>query len=166
MRAAVALGANMGDRLENVRRARQALETLAKVRPPLRASAIYETEPVGCEEGAARFLNAVIEFEYAGTAHELLRELQEIERQLGRPAAHARNISRTIDLDILYFGSERIAAPDLQVPHARMSTRRFVLVPLAELRPELIVPGQGETVATLLARLPSGPAVVRLEIEW
>jgi len=66
MRTAVALGSNLGDRLENLRAARKAIIDLADVKPPILSSAVYETEPIGCEPGAAKFLNAVIEFEYHG----------------------------------------------------------------------------------------------------
>ena len=84
MRAGVALGSNLGDRLANLRNARKDIAALSGVLPPMRSSAIYETEPVGCEKGAAKFLNAAIEFEYAGEAQDLLRELAAIERLLGR----------------------------------------------------------------------------------
>ena len=95
-------------RLANVRKAREQIAALSDVRPPIVSSAVYETEAVGCEEDAPKFLNAAIEFEYAGDSRDLLRELAEIERLLGRPASHARNASRTIDLDLLYFGQLEI----------------------------------------------------------
>ena len=94
-------------------------------------SAIYETEPVECEEDAPRFLNAAIEFGYAGDAKELLRELKEIEQSLGRAAPHARNASRLIDLDLLYFGRLEIDQGELRLPHPRMTQREFVLRPLS-----------------------------------
>ena len=71
---------------------------------------------MGCEKGAAKFLNAAIEFDYAGEAQDLLRELASIEKMLGRPADHARNISRTIDLDLLYIGELEIETAELQLP--------------------------------------------------
>src|SRR5205809_7892414 len=104
MRAGVALGSNLGERLANLRNARKEIVSMKAALPPLRCSPIYETEPVDCEKGAAKFFNAVIEFDYAGQAVELRRELAGIERVLGRPAAHERNVSRAIDLDLLYFG--------------------------------------------------------------
>jgi 2-amino-4-hydroxy-6-hydroxymethyldihydropteridine diphosphokinase len=166
MRAGVALGSNLGDRLTNLRNARKDIATLSGVRPPMRASATYETEPVGCEKGAAKFLNAAIEFDYDGEAQDLLRELAAIEKLLGRPATHARNVSRTIDLDLLYFGDMEIETAELQLPHPRITERKFVLRPLADIRPDLILPKQTESVCALLLRLTDAGAVVRIAGEW
>jgi 2-amino-4-hydroxy-6-hydroxymethyldihydropteridine diphosphokinase len=166
MRAGIALGTNLGDRLSNFRQARTEIEALNKVSGPFLASAIYETEPVGCEPGAPKFLNAVIEFEYAGSAQELLGQLAAIERSLGRPAEHKKNSSRPIDLDLLYFGRAEIEMSGLRLPHPGITERQFVLRPLADIRPDLILPNQTEPIRALLARLPDSPAVVRLETEW
>jgi 2-amino-4-hydroxy-6-hydroxymethyldihydropteridine diphosphokinase len=166
MKAGIALGSNLGDRLANLRNARAEIAALNDVRPPLRASAIYETEPVGCEEDAPKFLNAVLEFEYAGEAEDLLRELAAIEKRLGRPAAHARNVSRSIDLDLLYFGDLEIESAELQLPHPRISAREFVLRPLADINPDLVLPKQTEPVGVLLRRFPDSGAVVRVIAEW
>jgi 2-amino-4-hydroxy-6-hydroxymethyldihydropteridine diphosphokinase len=166
MRAGVALGSNLGERLANLRNARKDVAALPGVLPPLRASAIYETEPVGCERGAAKFLNAAIEFGYAGEAPDLLLALAAIERLLGRSASHERNISRPIDLDLLYFGELEIETAELQLPHPRLAEREFVLRPLADIRPELVLPKQTEPVAMLLLRLPVAAAVVRIAVEW
>jgi 2-amino-4-hydroxy-6-hydroxymethyldihydropteridine diphosphokinase len=165
MRAGVALGSNLGERLANLRNARKEIVTMPGTLPPLRCSAIYETEPVDCENGAAKFFNAVIEFGYAGQPIELRRELAAIERVLGRPAAHERNVSRQIDLDLLYFGEVTIETAELQLPHPRIVEREFVLRPLAEIRPDLVLPGQTEAVDVLLLRLPM-TGVVRLDLEW
>ncbi len=166
MRAGIALGSNLGDRLLNLRHARRRIEILPKVRHPILASAIYETEPVDCEPGAQNFFNAVLEFEYDDEPPELLWELRRIEAELGRPAKHERNTSRAIDLDLLYAGDAKIDSAALQLPHPRISDRRFVLAPLAEIRPELILPNQPESMRTLLARAPESPAVVQLYPEW
>jgi 2-amino-4-hydroxy-6-hydroxymethyldihydropteridine diphosphokinase len=166
MRAGVALGSNLGERLANLRNARKDIAALSGVLPPMRASAIYETEPIGCEKGAAKFLNAAIEFEYAGEAHNLLHELAAVEKLLGRPAIHARNISRTIDLDLLYFGELEIEAPGLQLPHPRITEREFVLRPLADIRPDLVLPRQTEPVGALLLQFTGAGAVVRIAAEW
>src|SRR3989440_180345 len=165
MRAGVALGSNLGERLANLRNARKEIAAMNGTLPPLRCSAIYETEPVDCEKGAAKFFNAVIELGYAGHAIELRRELAAIERVLGRPAAHERNVSRPIDLDLLYFGEMMIESAELQLPHPRIVEREFVLRPLADIRPDLILPGQTEAVDVLLLRLPM-TGVVRLDLEW
>jgi 2-amino-4-hydroxy-6-hydroxymethyldihydropteridine diphosphokinase len=166
MRAGVALGSNLGERLANLRNARKDVAALPGVLPPLRASAIYETEPVGCEPGAAKFLNAAIEFGYAGEAPDLMRALAAIERLLGRSARHERNVSRTIDLDLLYFGELEIETAELQLPHPRLTEREFVLRPLADIRPDLILPKQSESVRVLLLRFPDAGAVVRVAGEW
>jgi 2-amino-4-hydroxy-6-hydroxymethyldihydropteridine diphosphokinase len=165
MKAGVALGTNLGDRWANFRKARQQIEALDKVSGPILASAVYETDPVGCEPGAPKFLNAVIEFHYADEAIELRRELAAIERALGRPATHERNVSRPIDLDLLYFGDLVIDTPELRLPHPRIIDREFVLRPLADIRPDLVFPKQTETVGALLSRLPAS-GVVRLDFEW
>ncbi len=166
MRAGVALGSNLGERLANLRNARKDIEALSGVLPPMRASAIYETEPVGCEKEAAKFLNAAIEFEYAGGAHDLLGELAAIEKLLGRPAPHARNVSREIDLDLLYFGDLEIETAELQLPHPRITEREFVLRPLRDIRPDLVLPKQTEPVRTLLLRFTEAAGVVRVAGEW
>ena len=166
MRAGVALGSNLGDRSANLRNARQKIEALAGVHSLILASDIYETEPVACESGAPKFLNAVVEFEYAGQPQELLSELAVIENSLGRPADHEKNTSRPIDLDLLYFGTMEMVTRDLHLPHPRLIERRFVLAPLAEIQPNLLLPKQTEPIRALLARMPDGPAVVRLELKW
>jgi 2-amino-4-hydroxy-6-hydroxymethyldihydropteridine diphosphokinase len=166
MRAGVALGSNLGERLANLRNARKDIAALTGVLPPMRASAIYETEPVGCEKGAAKFLNAAIEFEYAGEARDLLHELAAIEKLLGRPAAHAPNVSRTLDLDLLYFGTLEIETAELQLPHPRITAREFVLRPLADINPDLVLPNQTESVGALLLQLTVTGAVVRAAVEW
>ena len=138
---------------------------MSGVLPPLRSSAIYETEPVDCEPGAAKFFNAVIEFGYSGPPAQLRRELAAIERTLGRSATHERNVSRPIDLDLLYFGDVISETAELRLPHPRMVHREFVLRPLADIRPDLVLPKQNETVGALLSQLPAS-GVVRLELEW
>ena len=165
MRAGVALGSNLGERLANLRNARKEIAALNRALPPLRCSAIYETEPVNCEKGAAKFFNAAIEFGYSGRPEELRRALAGIERVLGRSAAHERNVSRTIDLDLLYFGELVIETAELRLPHPGIVEREFVLRPLADIRPDLVLPEQTQTISVLLQRLPM-TGVVRLDIEW
>jgi 2-amino-4-hydroxy-6-hydroxymethyldihydropteridine diphosphokinase len=166
MRTAVALGSNLGDRLENLRAARQRIGDLANVQPPILSSAIYETVPIDCEPEAAKFLNAVIEFDYAGDPIRLLDQLLRIEESLGRRRNHPKNVSRTIDIDLLYCGDSRIDNECLRLPHPRMHLRRFVLQPLADIRPGLVLPGQTRTVADLLAELAERGGVVRLASDW
>ena len=166
MRTAVALGSNLGDRLRNLRAARQQISDLTDIQPPVLSSAIYETDPVDCEPEAPKFLNAVVEFGYNGDPVQLLKKLKSVEDALGRPREHARNVSRKIDIDLLYIGDTRINDRELELPHPRMHLRKFVLQPLADIRPELILPRQVKTVRELLAQLDDACNVVRLRNDW
>jgi 2-amino-4-hydroxy-6-hydroxymethyldihydropteridine diphosphokinase len=166
MRTAVALGSNLGDRLGNLRTARKAILALPGLKPPVLSSAIYETEPLGCEPGAKKFLNAVVEFDYDGDPASLLEQLIRIEEGFGRRRDHPKNVSRTIDIDLLYCGSCKIESERLRVPHPRMHLRKFVLQPLADIRPDLILPDQKQTVRQLLAKLNQSGGVIRLADDW
>lgn len=166
MRAGIALGSNLGDRLGHLRAARERIAKVDRIEPPILASSVYETDAVGCEPGAPKFLNAVVEVGYDGDALTLLRKLRQIEADLGRSPAHARNTSRTIDLDLLYLGDTRISTAELQLPHPRMHERRFVLEPLADIRPDHVLPGQTEIVRRLLQQLGATEPLVRFASEW
>jgi 2-amino-4-hydroxy-6-hydroxymethyldihydropteridine diphosphokinase len=166
MRTAVALGSNLGDRLENLRAARRQIIDFHEIQPPLLPSGIYETAPVDCEPGAPRFLNAVVEFGFEGDPVQLLEQLVRIEESLGRKRDHPKNISRTIDIDLLYCGDRQIDNDRLQLPHPRIHLRKFVLQPLADIRSELILPGQMRTVRELLTDLKEPGEVVRLANNW
>ena len=166
MRTAVALGSNIGDRLENLQAARNAILDLPNVKAPIVSSAVYETEAVGCEPGAGKFFNAVVEFGYADDPARLLKQLIEIEEALGRKRGHPENVSRIIDLDLLYCGEERINAERLQLPHPRLHLREFVLRPLADIRPQLVLPGQKKSVRELLAEVEQSGGVVRYTETW
>jgi len=166
MRTAVAVGSNIGDRFENLRAARNSILGLASIKPPILSSAVYETEPVGCEPGAGKFLNAVFEFEYDGDPARLLEQLIRIEESLGRKRDHLRNFSRTIDIDLLYCGDQRINDEPLQLPHPRLHLREFVLRPLVDIRPDLMLSGQKKTVRELLAKVERSGQVIRFAEEW
>jgi len=166
MRTAVALGSNIGDRLENLRAGRNSILDLPNVKAPVLSSAVCETEPVGCEPGAGKFLNAVVEFEYAGYPARLLEKLIRIEEALGRKRDHPQNISRTIDIDLLYCGEQRINDKRLQLPHPRLHLREFVLRPLADIRPDLLLPGQKKTIRELLAEVEQSAEVIRFAEKW
>src|SRR5881392_1270475 len=166
MRTAVALGSNIGDRLENLRAGQKSILDLANVKPPILSSAVYETEPVGCEPGAGKFFNAVVEFAYADDPARLLEQLIEIEEALGRKPDHPENISRIIDVDLLYCGGERINDERLQLPHPRLHLREFVLRPLADIRPDLLLPGQKKTIRELLADVEESGEMIRFAEEW
>ena len=166
MRTAVALGSNLGDRLDNLRAARQQICDLTDFQPPVLSSAVYQTDPVDCEPEAPRFLNAVVEFGYNDDPLGLLKKLKSMEDALGRPRKHPRNVSRTIDIDLLYVGDRKIDTKELQLPHPRMHQRKFVLQPLADIRPELNLPGQRKTVRELLAQLEEPGKVVVFVDNW
>jgi 2-amino-4-hydroxy-6-hydroxymethyldihydropteridine diphosphokinase len=145
--AYVGLGANLGDREAAVRRAAELLGAV-------RLSTLIETEPWGYTD-QPRFVNAVAELETDEPPRELLERLLRVEREFGRTRDGPRYGPRTIDLDLLVYGDEQLEEPGLVVPHPRLHDRSFVLEPLAELAPELVVPGQGP-VKALLSRLQSG----------
>jgi 2-amino-4-hydroxy-6-hydroxymethyldihydropteridine diphosphokinase len=166
MRTALALGSNIGDRLENLRTARKAIFDLVNVKAPALSSAVYETEPIGCEPGAGKFLNAVVEFEYADDPARLLEQLIQIEEALGRKPDHPKSVSRTIDIDLLYCGERRINEERLQLPHPRLHLREFVLRPLADIRQDLLLPDQSKTVRELLATAEQSGEVIRFTEEW
>jgi len=136
-RAYLALGSNLGDRLEALRRAAELLDAAAGIRV-LRSSAVYETAPVGPPQ--PDYLNAVLEIETTLDARGLLDAAMTVERELGRQRLE-RWGPRTIDVDVLTYDGQRIDEPDLQVPHPRMHERAFVLVPLGELDPDPPLPG-------------------------
>ena len=147
----IALGSNTGDRHAHFT---AAIAALRKVNPDLEVSPAYETEPVDCPAGSGSFLNAVAILRWSGTPESLLEVLRGIESSLGRPLERAKNEPRSIDLDILYAGDAVVQTAVLTLPHPRLHERRFVLQPLADLRPALVLPGFTRTVAELLAALP------------
>jgi 2-amino-4-hydroxy-6-hydroxymethyldihydropteridine diphosphokinase len=142
--AYLALGSNLGDRLEHLREAVRRLDAEPAVEV-VRSSRVYETEPVGPPQPA--YLNAVLEVRASGTARELLEACRRVEDALGRVRAE-RWGPRTIDVDVLTFDEQTIDEPDLVVPHPRMHERGFVLVPLGELEADPMLPG-GRHLATL-----------------
>ena len=153
MRAGIALGSNLGARLAQLTRARACVLALPGVAGPVLGSRVYETEPVGSGPEAGAYLNAVLEVEYDGQPITLLDGLQRIEADFGRPSKRPRNAPRTLDLDILYAGNLVLSNAEFVIPHPRLHLRRFVLTPLADIRPDLLLPGQQGTVAELLTSL-------------
>jgi len=147
-RAYVGLGANLGDRERTLREAVDALGAEEGIEVAA-VSTLRETDPVGVGE-QPRFLNGVAALETSLGARELLDRLLAVEQRFGRVRVPGEHGPRTLDLDLLLYGDETIDEPGLAVPHPRMHERRFVLQPLAELAPGLVVSGRG-TVESLLA---------------
>lgn len=162
MRVGLGFGSNLGDRLANLQRARAWVLSIPGVSAAVCAP-LFETEPVDCSDDAGAFLNTVVEIGLPADADlpDLLACLRQIEQTLGRPSRYPRNVSRPIDLDILYAGDRRLTTDALTLPHPRLPQRRFVLAPLAAIRPELILSGQQQSVAEILREL-DDPASVRL----
>ncbi|MFT3991426.1 MAG: 2-amino-4-hydroxy-6-hydroxymethyldihydropteridine diphosphokinase [Luteolibacter sp.] len=152
-RVGIALGSNLGDRLANLQAARNLLLEISE--SPILQSSVYQTEPVFCPEDSPDFYNSVVEISYSGTPFELLDLTQGIEKSLGRTPKTERNAPRVIDVDLLYFGNEIVDTELLDLPHPRIPQRRFVLQPLAEIRPDLLLPGQQVSVSDLLRSLVS-----------
>ncbi len=143
----IGLGSNLGDRAANLRTARE--QIAAPDLRVLRESSIYETAPRDVED-QPWFLNQVIECETDLFPRQLLARLQKIERAMGRKRRIAKG-PREIDLDILLYGDAVVKSPELEVPHPRLSERRFVLEPLAELVPDKKHPGTRRTMREMLA---------------
>lgn len=146
----IGLGANLGHRATTLDAALERIDCLDETR--LQAVSRYYFTPPWGETDQPEFLNAVAQVRTGLTPERLLQFLLAIESDLGRERTGRRWGPRAIDLDLLLFGDERIERPRLTVPHPRMRERAFVLVPLLELAPDLVVPGQGRADA-LLARL-------------
>ena len=146
--AYVALGANLGDPAATVRAAFAALANLPQSRV-VHSSSLYRTAPVGITE-QPEFVNAVAELETILAPEALLDQLLDVEQRFGRIRAE-KNGPRTLDLDLLLYDDQFIDLPRLTLPHPRLHLRAFVLYPLADLAPDLVLPGRG----TLAAWLPA-----------
>ncbi|MDE2181375.1 MAG: 2-amino-4-hydroxy-6-hydroxymethyldihydropteridine diphosphokinase [candidate division NC10 bacterium] len=158
-RAYIGIGSNLGDRIGRCQEAIRAVAEIAEV-TVIRASSLYETAPVPPASGGW-FVNGVVSVRTELTPGALLFELQRIEQRMDRAAERARGVDRSIDLDLLLMGSQIMEQPDLILPHPRLHQRRFVLIPLCELDPDLRHPVFGVTMRQLLDRL-DDPSPVRL----
>jgi len=155
----LALGSNLGDRAANLR---AAVEALARLVTMVRVSALYETEPAYVAS-QPRFLNAALVGTTALEPIALLAALKAIEHNMGRVAG-VRFGPRLIDLDILVYGEHVLTTAELTIPHPRLAERPFVLVPLAEIAPDLVPPGFSATVATLAAQAHgNGDVIARVD---
>ncbi|MBM3859877.1 MAG: 2-amino-4-hydroxy-6-hydroxymethyldihydropteridine diphosphokinase [Verrucomicrobia bacterium] len=166
MKVGIGLGSNLGDRLVHLQQAKRYLLSLSPEQWH-RASPLYETEPADCPPGTPKFLNAALEIEFTGAPRTLLKKLLAYENAHGRDRTMGPNAPRTIDLDILYFGEREVMETELVIPHPRLAERRFVLVPLSTICPDMIVKGTARTVRMLLRELPSKEGDVRfVQQEW
>jgi dihydroneopterin aldolase/2-amino-4-hydroxy-6-hydroxymethyldihydropteridine diphosphokinase len=148
-RVFIGIGSNLGERRSNCREARQKIAQLPATRV-VKESSLYESEPHG--NAKTWFANSVIEVETEFTSAELLKKLLAIEEEMGRKRVKGKKWgSRVIDLDILFFDNEMVAKRNLKIPHPRIPERRFVLLPLSELAPQLIHPSLNQSVSELLA---------------
>ena len=160
--AIVALGSNLGDSRRII------LEAMARLQDfsdqPILKSSLWQTSPVNCPPGSPLFVNAVVGFvpHADETMESLLEKLHKLEKEFGRLPKKILNEPRWLDLDLIAFGVETRNTPDLILPHPRAHVRRFVLQPLSEIAPDLILPGQTKTVLQLLAELSSDEVLKRL----
>jgi 2-amino-4-hydroxy-6-hydroxymethyldihydropteridine diphosphokinase len=157
--AIVALGSNLGDSKKIVLDAISRLQSLSD--KLLLKSSLWQTSPVNCPPDSPKFINAVVAFapKKSETPESLLKQLQEIEKEFGRTPKKLLNEPRPLDLDLIAFGQETRRSGDLILPHPRALLRKFVLEPLNEIAPDLVLPGQGRTVSEVLEDVASDETV-------
>ena len=160
--AFIALGSNLGDARKNVLDAIENLRALGE--SPLRCSSLWQSTPVACPPGSPQFVNAVagIRPREGETPESLLDRLQAIERAFGRLPARLRNEPRPMDLDLICFGRKTRDSTTLVLPHPRAHLRRFVMLPLSEIAPDLILPGQTLSISQLLSALDTSEELLLL----
>jgi 2-amino-4-hydroxy-6-hydroxymethyldihydropteridine diphosphokinase len=160
--AIVALGSNLGDSRRII------LDSMARLQnfsdEPILKSSLWQTSPVNCPADSPKFVNAVVALvpQIDETPESLLEKLRELEREFGRLQKKILNEPRPLDLDLIAFGNEIRNSPELILPHPRAHLRKFVLQPLSEIAPELVLPGQGKTVLQLLDGLFFNEILIRL----
>ena len=156
--AYIALGSNLGSPHETVLRAMDRLQEFSDA--PVVRSSLYETDPVDCPPGSPKFVNAVLGLipRADESPESLLKKLQTLEREFGRQPKRTHNEARPLDLDLIAFGNEVRNTPNLVLPHPRAHVRRFVLEPLAEIAPALILPGQRHNIGQLFSSIAGAPA--------
>lgn len=157
-RVYIGIGSNLGDRRANIVEAVERMSQLAGTRV-VRTSSLYESEPLG--DAKTWFVNGVIELDTEQFVEPLLKMLLAIEEAMGRKRVKGKRWgSRIIDLDILLYDQDVIEKRTLKVPHPELHKRRFVLLPLAELAPQVVHPQLGQSVSTLLATVKDAKRVV------
>ncbi len=162
-RAFVALGSNLGDSPRLIRSAMDRLQALSA--QPILRSSLWTSAPVDCPPDSPLFVNAMVELRTPSnlTPERLLASLQELEREFGRQPKKILNESRPLDLDLIHWDGQLSQTPLLTLPHPRAHLRRFVLEPLHELAPDLVLPGQTRSVQDLLASLSDQEVMIRVE---
>ena len=163
----MSLGANLGDRLDNLRGTKKKIAGVPDVRI-IDQAAVYETEPVDvqAEFRDLKFLNSVLIIRCGPPVQDLYRRLHALEAEMGRSHNQRRGMPRVIDIDIIYAEDLRVCTNELKIPHPRWARRRFVVQPLADVRPALIIPGQSQNVTEILLSLPARPKVVLFGEKW
>lgn len=158
----VALGSNLGDSAANILAAIERLREFAG--GEFQRSSLWQTSPVECPPGSPPFINAVVAFEPrpSESPESLLAKLQSLEQEFGRMPKQVVNEARPLDLDLIAYGEEVRANPFLTLPHPRATQRRFVLQPLVEIAPDLMLPGQMNSVSELLRRLETNEQISKL----
>ena len=167
MEYGLSLGSNLNDRLGNLVAARRMIAATPGI-TLLARSAVYETEPVDVADHLIHmtFLNAAVVIESLLPPEKVHARLHTIEDELGRLRGSDRNAPRTVDIDIIYADGIQICTPHLILPHPRWSERRFVVQPLADIRPDLVIASGGMTVQETLLSLPTNPGVIRFAEQW
>jgi 2-amino-4-hydroxy-6-hydroxymethyldihydropteridine diphosphokinase len=160
--AIIALGSNLGESRKIVLQSMTRLQELSS--EPVLKSSLWQTSPVDCPPDSPKFVNAVVGLvpREGETPESLLEKLKRLETEFGRAPKQFPNEARPLDLDLIAFGSETRQSADLTLPHPRAHLRRFVLQPLSEITPDLVLEGQGKAVSELLNGLESDETVVRL----
>lgn len=158
----VGLGSNLGNSVQTLRNVTARLKNLSSTQA--KQSSLWSSSPVNCPPGSPDFVNAVVALEPlpGETPESLLAKLQNLEREFGRRPKCVLNEPRPLDLDLIAFGAEIRDAPSFKLPHPRAHQRRFVLQPLAEIAPDLVLPGQIQSVSQLLASLKSNETLRRI----
>ena len=167
METGLSLGSNLGDRLANLSAAKKQILAIPGVKL-LAQSPVYETDPVGVrpEYKELKFLNVILVVDGPWDAHSWFDRLRAIEGNMGRHRGLDRFAPRAIDIDIIYVGDVHIESGGLVVPHPRWMERRFVVQPLADVRPDLLLPGMKRTVKQVLDALPEDDGVALLTRDW
>jgi len=167
MEIGLSLGSNMGDRLANLLECRRRLAAVPFARITAQ-SGVYETSPqdVPARFAEMNFLNAALVIECSAALRVFAAQCARIEREMGRPKNKTRNAPRIIDIDVIYAGDTVLAGKRLVVPHPRWSEREFVLRPLADVRPDLLIPGARASVARLLSDMKGENGVEVFRRNW